>query len=233
MPPATRFSVRSPVSGTVSVLVGGLDPAEFDQSISSPQPLTDAIAYDEYPHGIQLVVTPVTPGRIAIVSGNNQSVDPGKSSAPLVVKVTDLSGAVTIGNTNVAWTVSPAGAATVSPSPSTTDSQGQAQTTVTFSPNASGQITVRAALTGSNSGISTTFTLSTRVLIASLTKVSGDLQTTQSGQNFGAPLIVQVIGTNGQPVSSQPVSFVLSQRHGNPFRRSPCSPMPAATRKSP
>ena len=196
-------------SGPISVLVGGLDPIEFDQTIS-PQPLTQALAFDEFYNSIELTVTPVTPGLVSIVTGNNQSVNPGQASAPLVVKITDGSGAVTIANQNVAWTVSPAGLATVSPAVSTTNSVGQAQATVTFAPTASGQITVRAALTGSNSGISTVFTLTTNVVIASIAKVSGDLQSTQSGQNFGAPLVVQVNGTNGQPVSNQPIGFAIT-----------------------
>jgi uncharacterized protein (TIGR03437 family) len=195
-------------SGPVSVLIGGLDPAQFDYSTTA-LPLTDPIAFDEKFRAINLVVTPVTPGRVTIVSGNTQSVNPGQSSAPLVVQVTDGTGTVTIANQNVAWTVSPAGLATVSPTSSLTNSLGQAQTTVSFAPNASGPITVRAAL-ANNSAISTTFNLTTNVQIASLTKVSGDLQTTQSGQNFGAPLVVQVNGTNGQPLSGQQVSFLVS-----------------------
>ena len=67
-------------------------------------------------------------------------------------------------------------AATLTSNSTTTDSSGQAQTTVNFSASAVGQISVKAALTGANSGISTTFTLSTNVQIASLTKVSGDSQ---------------------------------------------------------
>jgi uncharacterized protein (TIGR03437 family) len=209
---ATCYPVFGPVagSGPVSVLIGGLDPAEFDQTIVPAQPLTEPIAYDQYT-GIQLVVTPVTPGRVAIVSGNNQSVNPGQSSAPLVAAVTDASGTVSIGNQSITWTVSPAGLATVSPSSSTTNAAGQAQTTVTFAPNASGPITVRAALSDSRySGISTTFNLTTNIQIASFTKVSGDLQTIQTGQDFVAPLVVQVIGTNGQPLSNQPISFLVS-----------------------
>ena len=69
---------------------------------------------------------------------------------------------------------------------------------------------MKAALTGSNSGISTTFTLGTNVQIASLTKVSGDSQSAQAGKAFGAPLVVQVMGTNGQPVVNQPVSFTVT-----------------------
>ncbi|MGD0774018.1 MAG: hypothetical protein ABSC05_14470 [Candidatus Solibacter sp.] len=208
---ATCYPVFGPRvgSGPVSVLVGGIDPIEFDQTIS-PQPLTQALAFDEFFNSIQLTVTPITPGLVTIVTGNNQSVNPGQTSNPLVVKVTDGTGAVTIANQNVSWTVLPAGAATVSPAVSTTNSAGQAQTAVTFAPNASGQVTVRAALTGNYTGVSTTFTLNTNVVIATITKVSGDLQTTQSGQSFGAPLVVQVNGTNGQPVSNQPIGFSVT-----------------------
>jgi uncharacterized protein (TIGR03437 family) len=207
---ATCYPVFGPVAGKgpVSVLVAGLDPANFDYSNTS-YPLPGPIAFQQFT-GVQLVVTPVIPGLVSIVSGNNQSVNPGQASAPLVVKVTDQSGAVTIANTTVQWAVTPAGAATLSRSQSTTDSQGQAQTTVIFSPTASGPITVRAALTGGNSGISTVFSLSTNVLISALSKVSGDLQTTQSGQNFATPLGVLVTGTNGIPLSNQPISFQVA-----------------------
>jgi uncharacterized protein (TIGR03437 family) len=207
---ATCYPVFGPVagSGVVAALLGGLDPAQFDQTIS-PQPLANPIAYDEYT-GIQIAVTAVNPGLMSVVSGNNQTVNPGQTSAPLVVKVTDATGAVTIANLSVAWTVSPAGAATLSQSSTTTNAQGQTQTTVTFSPSAVGQVSVKAALTGANSSISTTFTLSANVQISSITKVSGDQQSAQAGQSFGAPLVVQVMGTNGQPVVGQSVSFSIT-----------------------
>ena len=207
---AVCYPVFGPVPGNspVSVLVGGLSPTEFDQT-ASPEPLPDAIAYDEYFNVIQLAVTQVAPGQMSIVSGDSQTMNPGQTSAALVVKVTDSTGALTIGNQSVVWTVV-SGAATVSPATSTTDATGQTQANVTFSPNATGQVIVRAALTGAYSGISKSFTLSTRVLIASLAKVSGDLQTTQSGQKFPADLIVQVLGTNGQPLANQPIGFAVT-----------------------
>jgi uncharacterized protein (TIGR03437 family) len=207
---ATCYPVFGPVAGAgpISVLVGGVDPIEFDQTITV-QPLSQALAFDEFFNWIQLTVTPVTPGRVAVVTGNNQSVDPGRTSAPLVAVVTDGTGAVTIANQTVVWTVLSGGQATVSPISSITNSAGQAQTTVTLAPNASGLITVRAALS-SNSGLSTNFTLNTNVVIANIAKVSGDLQTTQSGQNFGAPLVVQVNGTNTQPVSNQAIGFAVT-----------------------
>ena len=167
----TCYPVFGPTasSGSVAVLIGGLDPIQFDQSLN-PIPLTSPIAFFEF-SGIQLVVTQVAPGRINPVSGNNATVNPGQS-ATLVVQVTDATGKVTIANQDVTWTVS--GAATVNPAVSKTDSTGTAQTTVTFSPSATGQVTVIAALTGGNNGITTTFSLSTRILIGELDKVSGD-----------------------------------------------------------
>ncbi len=207
---ATCFPVFGPIAGNspVSILVGGLDPAQFDQTIS-PQPLTEPLAFDQYV-GIQLAVSAVTPGRLSVISGNNQNLNPGQSSAPLVVQLTDASGGVTIANTPVAWTVSPAGSATLSQTSTTTDSQGKTQTNVTFSPSAVGQVSVKAALTGSNGGITATFTLGTNVQISSLTKVSGDSQSAQAGKAFGAPLVVQVMGTNGQPVVNQSVGFTVT-----------------------
>jgi uncharacterized protein (TIGR03437 family) len=198
-----------PGNGPVGVLVGGLDPDHFNYiSVTPDQPLADSVGYAQYIIGYNLAVTPVTPAHAFVVSGNNQHIDPGKTSSPLVVKFTDSTGNVPIGNLSVVWTVFPLGAATVSPAASTTDATGQTQTTATFSASASGQVSVTAALTGGYSGISATFTLNTNVQIASLTKVSGDQQTTQSGQPFAAPLVVQVNGTNGQPLSGQVVSFV-------------------------
>jgi adhesin/invasin len=206
---ATCYPVFGSVagSGTVSALVGGLDPIEFDQT-ASPLPLPSPVAFDQF-SSIQVTVTQLAPGQIIPKSGNNQTVNPGQASQPLVVQVTDQSGAVFIGNQNVVWTVM-SGAATVSPTTSTTDSTGTAQTIVTFSPSATGQIVVRAALTGSNSGITTAFYLSTRVLISGIIQVSGNGQTTPTGQNFPLPLTVEVLGTNNQPLPSQTVSFQVT-----------------------
>jgi uncharacterized protein (TIGR03437 family) len=205
---ATCFPVFGQAAGTgyVGALVGGLDPVEFDQSITG-NPLLNPIAYDQF-NAIQLVVTQVTPGLVTVVSGNNQTVNPGQASAPLVVQVTDAAGKVNVGNQDVVWTVV-SGAATVNPPTTTSNSTGQTQTIVTFSPNATGQVVVRAALSG-NSGISTVFTLSTRVLISRLDKVSGDLQTVQAGQRFPSDLIVQVTGTNGAPLANQPIGFAVT-----------------------
>ena len=208
---ATCYPVFGPGVGTgyVSALVGALDPNEFDQSIvPEGTGLNSPIAYAQYT-GLQLSVAAVVPGLVTVVSGNNQQVDPGHASDPLVVQVTDVTGAVPVVNQNVTFTVV-SGSATLSPVTAKTDSAGHAQTIVTLSGSAIGPITVKAALTGNLSGISTTFALSPLILISSLIKVSGDLQTTQAGQKFPADLIVQVIGTNGLALSNQPISFQVT-----------------------
>jgi uncharacterized protein (TIGR03437 family) len=201
-----------PGNGSVGVLVGGLDPAYFNYiSVTPDQPLNDPVGYAQYNIGYNLAVTPVTPAHARAVSGDKQSIDPGKTSSPLVVQFTDSTRTVPIGNLSVVWTVFPLGAATVSPAASTTDATGQTQTVAVLSASASGTVSVTAALSDPRyNGISATFTLSTTLQVTSLTKVSGDQQTTQSGQPFAAPLVVQVNANNNQPLSGQVVSFVAT-----------------------
>jgi uncharacterized protein (TIGR03437 family) len=188
----------------VTVLVGGLDPIEFDQTIpTNPLPLLQPLGFDSY-GGIQLTVTPVTPGKLTISSGNSQTLAPG-SNATLAIQVQDSTGTVPVANTTIAWTVL-AGAATLSAATSTTNNQGIAQINVTLTAVATGQIQVRAALS-SNSTLSQTFTINTLVSLSSFVKVSGDLQSAQAGQNFPAPLIVQAYGSNALPLANVSVGF--------------------------
>jgi uncharacterized protein (TIGR03437 family) len=194
-------------SGSFSVIVGGVDPAEApDYIVVAPG---QAFAY--YQSGIFFMnVTPGVAGKVQISSGNNQSINPGQSSQPLAVSVTDAAGTNPISGQSVAWTVSPAGAATVSPATSTTNSSGVATTVVTLSPNAVGTVTVKAALTGNLSNISTNFTISANVQVTGIQKVSGDGQTAPANTTFGQPLVVQVNTSTGQPAQSYPVSFTIN-----------------------
>jgi uncharacterized protein (TIGR03437 family) len=72
-------------------------------------------------------------------------------------------------------------------------------------------VTVRAALTGANSNISTTFTINVtiNVTVTSVSKVGGDLQTQIVGTNFSQPLAVQVNASSGTP-ANYPVSFTVT-----------------------
>jgi uncharacterized protein (TIGR03437 family) len=194
-------------SGSFSVIVGGVDPLQDPAHIT----ISPGQAFAYYQSGIfTLNVTPGVPGQIQISGGNNQTLNPGQASQPLSVKVTDAAGTNSIAGQAVTWTVTPAGAATVSPASSTTNSSGIASTTVTLAPNAVGAVTVKAALTGALSNISTTFTVSVNVQVTSLQKVSGDSQSVPAGQAFPAPLVVQVGTSTGQAAQSFPVSFVIN-----------------------
>src|SRR5262249_5485748 len=134
----------------------------------------------------------------------------GQAAQPLAVKVTDAGGNNTISGQTVVWTVNPASAGSVSPATSTTNSSGIATTTLTLSPNAVGTFTVKAALTGNQSNLSTNFTVNVNVQVTGLQKVSGDSQSAPAGQNFGAPLVVQVNTSTGQPAKGDPVSFTIT-----------------------
>ncbi len=208
---ASCYPLFGPIPGknqsVVNVLVGGLDPLEFDQTISL-QPLAAPIGFQEW-DGVQITVTPVTPGKLTISSGNNQTIAPG-GTAQMAVLVQDGTGAVPVANTTVAWTVSPAGSAVLTAGTSTTNTQGVATMGITFQPGATGQILVKAALTGSNTGISQTFTLNTLVSLSSLVKVSGDTQSAPIGQNFQAPLVVQANGSNSAALANVLVQFSVT-----------------------
>jgi hypothetical protein len=121
------------------------------------------VAFDQITHTINR--DPGAPGRVNIIEGNNQTVNPGQASSPLIVQVTDAAGNV-ISPIGRRLTVS--GTATLSTTASKTDSVGKAQTIATFSPNASGQVTVRALSPGAQRH-QATFVLHPR-LIGSLTR---------------------------------------------------------------
>jgi uncharacterized protein (TIGR03437 family) len=89
----------------------------------------------------------VTPASIKITGGNNQSATTGaKLSAPLSVQVLDATGAGVPG-VIISFTVSPAGAATVSPAITLND--GTASAAVTLG-NTAGTITITASAAGAS-----------------------------------------------------------------------------------
>ena len=190
-----------------SALVGGLDPAEFDQAIS-PVPLQSAVAFDQY-IGIQLQVSAVSPGLV----DDRQRQQSDRQSRPGFRSARSQSYRRFGGSyyrqygrqLDSYWRRGHFDLELHRP-PIPADRRRPRS----ISARARSARSPSRLLSASNSGISTTFTLSTNVQIASLTKVSGDSQSIQANQNFPAPLIVQVNGTNGQPVVGQPVSFSIS-----------------------
>jgi len=199
-------------SGNFTTLVGGVDGSTNPDGTAGITGTTTPIGYAQL-YSIPITVTGATAGTISVSSGSNQSANPGQALPnPLVARVADSTGATPVSNVPVTWTVSPASAATVNPPTSNTDSQGLASTNVTLSSTASGQVTVKAALTGASSNISTTFTITVTVAtvpVTSVTKQGGDGQTAVINTAFSQPLAVQV-NTSAGVATNTPVTFSVS-----------------------
>jgi uncharacterized protein YhjY with autotransporter beta-barrel domain len=146
--------------------------ASFDPLLTGVAPATAAIGVE-----ISEVARSLT-----LVSGNGQSGSPGSLlPLPLVVEAAD-DGAAPSPPTVIHWSVSPAGAATLSNTATTTKpDNGQASVEVTIGPGAApGTITVRALRDDSPAQVS--FTINVQApLVRSLTKPTGDAGDGQSG----------------------------------------------------
>lgn len=160
----------------------------------------------------QFTVSAPAPGTITKISGDKQSANAGQGiAAPLVAKVGDASGGA-LNGVAVTWTVSPAGAATLTNVSNSSDTNGRISANVTFTASASGTVSVTVTVTGSPS-TSTTFTetaIPPTPPISQLLKISGDGQSAQVNTAFPNPLVVQVNNSQGNPVSNVPVQFAVS-----------------------
>ena len=140
---------------------------------------------------IQVTATPDFVSKISIVSGNNQSANPGQGLAqPLVATVLDASGNP-VGGQTVTWSASP-NVVTFSPNSSVSGTNGQVSTTATLSTNAVGPVSITARTTSNNQTITIAFTATANVLLTGLTAVPPTTQTAQVSTPFRQPLVVQV-----------------------------------------
>jgi len=155
---------------------------------------------------ITLTVTPGPPSQMRIVQGNNQSGDPGqRMPLALVAEVTDAGGNVLTG-VPVAWEVVTPGTLTLSNVVSTSDYNGRVSALVTLgSTPGTHQVRVRS-LQGTAVA---SFSVTVKVALSQLTKVSGDGQTAVTNQPFGAPLVVAAKDDQGRPVVGLQVSFAV------------------------
>jgi uncharacterized protein (TIGR03437 family) len=162
---------------------------------------------------LNLNVTAAQPGLIKVIQGNAQSGTPGQALATaLQVEVDTASGAPVVGQT-VNWTVTPAGAATLSNSTTSTGSNGQTSVTATFSSTASGAVQITATCPACPAGAqSVTFSATAvpPVTVTGLSYLSGNNQTALENATFGLPLIVVVNTSNGQPDTSASVQFSVT-----------------------
>jgi len=148
--------------------------------------------------------------QIRAVSGNQQSAQAGQAlGSPLVVELLSSTGTGLAGQ-NVNWAVSPASAASLGSTQTTTDSAGRTQNTLRFATTANGAVTVTAtSATDSTKTVSFTATALPLVTVTSLQIVGGNDQSTVVNSNFSAPLVVQVNSTAG-PASGVQVSFTVN-----------------------
>jgi uncharacterized protein (TIGR03437 family) len=202
-------------TGTVLVLYGGVAVASSaNGSELQGGPLGYSLSTEETPENTRPVsytvqVTSPKPSAITIIGGNNQSASPGQGlPAALTAKVVDQNGNGLAGE-QVLWAITPSTAATISPTVSTADVNGNITSQVTLGVSISGQFQVTAAL-ASNPSIAASFTESSTVAANTLQTVSGNNQQALENQPFAEPLVVQVNGSNGAPLPNATVRFSIS-----------------------
>lgn len=230
---STGYATCTPVfggggSGTFAILIGGavLTTSTYSDGTPVPQlppykgvyPTTDPnepqpswAAYSYLNGFYNLTVTPASVGSVTAVSGNNQQANQGTAlAAPLVASVTTTGGTPIAGQA-VSWSVSPAGAATLTSAGTTTDANGRVSTNVTLSGTASGTVTV--TLTAGPKSFGFTITAIVPTHLSGITKLSGDTQTAIEGAAFANPLVVQV-SVSGGTSAGQTVTWAVSPASG-------------------
>jgi len=149
-----------------------------------------------------LTVTAGPAAVVKVISGNNQSINPG-ALAPLALtaEVTDLGGNPVQGAT-VSWSAS--AGATLSDTVTTSASNGQVSTRVTAGSSGPEEVTVTL-----NSTAQVTFTVDVNTIVTVLQIVSGNNQSIAVNTAFPDPLIVQV-NDQATPVAGVDVSFAVT-----------------------
>ncbi len=160
----------------------------------------------------QVVVASGTGHTLTLMSGDAQSAPVTTAlPAPLVVRVTDVSGAPVEGAT-----VTFAGATgngTVNPTQALTDASGLARTTATVSTRTGLHTFVASAAVVTGSPV--TFTANATAGAATqLIKVSGDGQNGQAGVGLAQPLVVRVADAQGNGVQGFRVDWAVASGGG-------------------
>lgn len=181
----------------------------------------------------QVPLTLTTPGAVAyfaptftnntpdaaLTYGSNQTLMPGGTALPLVVRVLDQNG-LPIAGQGVSFTVG-SGTATVVPANTVTGLDGYAQTIFTAgsTPADIGAIQVTASVAGVLTPVFTMNVATAPTTPAALTIVSGQGQVVLVNPETGglgsvAPLTVLATDSNGNPVPNALVTFTLASGFG-------------------
>ena len=149
---------------------------------------------------------PVTPraSNLRILSGNSQVAKVNTALQPFVVQVIDQNGA---GMDNVSVTFSVVGGGSLSTTSATTNSSGQAQTTLTLGSTA-GTYTVDVNVPGL---LSQRFTaIATAPILAQLQAIGETSRSVYVGSRITDPLEVRVLDTDSDPVDNVQVTFTVA-----------------------
>src|SRR5581483_8977414 len=147
----------------------------------------------------------VAPTAVKVTGGNNQSANTGvQLSTPISLQVVDAAGAGVPG-VLVTFTVSPAGAATISPSPAITLNDGTVSAIVTLGSSA-GTITIQAIAAGVAAPVTFTLTATAPVSPTAPTIASGGVVSAGLSvpvvKTLTANGIATIFGTNFAPVGT-------------------------------
>ncbi len=145
--------------------------------------------------------------QFVMVSGDEQTGTVATTlQAPFVVRVIDIYGNLIFGHP-VNWAITQGGDnASISTASTTTDTNGEARTTLTLGTRA-GTYQVEASSSGFDSII---FTASATVGVATdLVKISGDSQRGTVGTTLEQPFVVKVIDVYGNPVANHTVQWTV------------------------
>ena len=195
--------------------------SQFHAMVQSPSEIDDLVrrikAATPREREGPICETTQLPPTLAIVSGNGQIREPGTELAAFVVKVRDQDGNP-LANKNVTFSLTNGGR--LSPASAMTDSFGfgQAQTTLTLGPNP-GVYQVEASVEGVSQ--TQTFTATAREepeddqpKPTTLSIVSGDNQSGESGMSLGQAFIVGVLDQGKRPLRGIPVTFRVTEGGG-------------------
>jgi uncharacterized protein (TIGR03437 family) len=158
-----------------------------------------------------VTISPGTASKIAIVTGNNQSVRGGElAPITLTAEVTDGCGRQIAGASG-AWRVV-SGSATLEQTSSVSDSNGRLTTRVRMGQTPGG-VVIEVSL---ENGQKVTFNLTNEIVVASLTLVSGNNQSVIVNQQFPQPLVFAVRDINNNPVTGAQLVFAVLSGSATP-----------------
>ena len=206
------------VSGSVSLVPGCQQTYRHRRNMvlrpSRRSSITIGVAIAAVSCGGKDGTSPSTPSVLTPVSGSHQTGTVGQPLAqPLVVAVTDKSGARVVGVT-VSWAIK-AGGGALSGTSTQTDAQGQTQVVWTLGTTPGSETDSATASVSGLSGIAVFTASASPGPAAQLTKVSGDGQTGGVGQTLDQPVVVAASDQYGNPTSGVSVAWAITAGGGS------------------